>query len=122
MWLRRHARSIRTGGSRLDGLGLEERSSDLSRSVPPERRLSARGRAPELPSARGLIVRVPKLVDDPSWEVMAVPETLVIDDFMAAARLWRWQRRMEGKPIGDLNFGRSCQERERAERMASALL
>src|SRR5438309_3073452 len=121
MWLRRHARSIRTGGRRLDGLGLEERSSDLSRSVPPERRLSARGRAPELPSARGLIVRVPKLVDDPSWEVMAVPETLVIDDFIAALRLWRWQRQMEGRPIGDLKLGRPCHERDQSERTAAAL-
>ena len=56
-----------------------------------------------LPSTQGLIVRVPKLVDDPSWEVMAVPVKLDIDDFLAAARLWRWQRQMEGKPVGDLN-------------------
>src|SRR5215468_10852062 len=61
-----------------------------------------------LPSAQGLIVRVPKLMDDPSWEVMAVPETLVIDDFIAALRLWRWQRQMEGRPIGDLRLGRPC--------------
>ena len=69
--------------------------SDLSRSVPPERRVSARGRAQGLPSSQGLIVRVHKLMDDPSWEVMAVPAKLVIDDFLAAARLWRWQRQME---------------------------
>ncbi len=74
-----------------------------------------------LPSSQGLIVRVPKLVDDPSWEVMAVPETLVINDFLAAARLWRWQRQMEGKPIGDLNLRRSCHERDQSERMAAAL-
>ena len=73
-----------------------------------------------LPSSQGLIVRVPKLVNDPSWEVMAVPETLVIDDFMAAARLWRWQRQMEGKPIGDLHSGRPCHERDRSGRMAAA--
>jgi hypothetical protein len=74
-----------------------------------------------LPSSQGLIVRVPKLVDDPSWEVMAVPETLVIDDFMAAARLWRWQRRMEGKPIGALRLDYRCSERDHSARTASAL-
>src|SRR5215831_14376460 len=73
-----------------------------------------------LRSAQGLIVRVPKLVDDPSWEVMAVPETLVIDDFIAALRLWRWQRQMEGRPIGDLKLGRPCQERDQSEWTAVA--
>src|SRR5262252_3076493 len=52
-------------------------------------------------SAQGLIVRLPKLVTDPTWEVMLVPATLSIEDFMAAMRLWRWLRRMEGKPTGD---------------------
>src|SRR5499427_8422586 len=54
-----------------------------------------------MPSAQGLIVRLPKLVTDPTWEVMLVPATLSIEDFMAAMRLWRWLRRMEGKPTGD---------------------
>src|SRR5207237_6771148 len=61
-----------------------------------------------LPSSQGLIVRVPKLVNDPSWEVMAVPETLVIDDFMAAARRARWQRRMDGKPSEALRLDGHC--------------
>jgi len=74
-----------------------------------------------LPSIQGLIVRVPKLVDDPSWELMAVPETLGIDDFLAAARLWRWQRRMEGKPVGDLYSGRPGHEPDESKRMAAAL-
>ncbi len=74
-----------------------------------------------LASAQGLIVRVPKLVDDPAWEVMTVPETLVIDDFLAAVRLWRWQRQMEGKPIGDLRSARPCRERDRSERVAAAV-
>ncbi len=55
-----------------------------------------------MPSAQGLIVRLPKLVTDPAWEVMPVPTTLAIEDFLAAMRLWRWLRRMEGKPTGDL--------------------
>jgi hypothetical protein len=53
-----------------------------------------------LASTQGLIVRLPKLMDDPAWEVMAVPETLGVEDFLAAVRLWRWQRRMAGKPVG----------------------
>jgi hypothetical protein len=74
-----------------------------------------------LPSAQGLIVRVPKFVEDPAWEVMAVPETLVLDDFLAAARLWRWQRQMEGKPVGDLGLGRPCDQWVRSERMVGTL-
>ena len=58
-----------------------------------------------MPSAQGLIVRLPKLVDDPAWEVMPVPATLSIEDFLAAMRLWRWLRQMEGKPTGDSRGG-----------------
>src|SRR3989475_1470574 len=54
-----------------------------------------------MPSAQGLIVRLPKLLEDPAWEVMAVPEGLSVPDFQAALRLWRWQRQMEGRRIGD---------------------
>ncbi len=54
-----------------------------------------------LPSEQGLIVRLPKLVEDPAWEVMLVPETVTVADFKAALSLWRWQRQMEGLPIGD---------------------
>jgi hypothetical protein len=52
------------------------------------------------PSAQGLIVRLPKVVEDPAWEVMTVPDTLGLEDFLAAVRLWRWQRRMAGQPVG----------------------
>jgi hypothetical protein len=54
-----------------------------------------------LPSAQGLIVRLPKVVDDPAFEVQWVPETVTLDDFLAALRLWRWARQMAGRPIGD---------------------
>ena len=53
-----------------------------------------------MPSAQGLIVRLPKYQDDPAWEAMPVPETLTVEDFRAALRLWRWQRRMAGQPEG----------------------
>ena len=55
-----------------------------------------------LPSTQGLIVRLPKLVEDPAWEVMAVPAGLTIEDFLAALRLWQWQRQMAGRPIGSV--------------------
>ncbi len=54
-----------------------------------------------LPSTQGLIVRLPKYQDDPAWEAMPVPESLTIEDFRAALRLWRWQRRMKGQSEGD---------------------
>jgi hypothetical protein len=53
-----------------------------------------------LPVEQGLIVRLPKLLDDPAWEVMPVPEELRIEDFQAALALWRWPRLMDAKPIG----------------------
>ena len=55
----------------------------------------------EMPSAEGLIVRLPKLLDDPAWEVMPVPATLRLADFLAALQLWRWQRQMQGRSTGD---------------------
>jgi hypothetical protein len=52
-------------------------------------------------STQGLIVRLPKYQNDPAWEAMPVPEALTVEDFRAALRLWRWQRRMAGQPEGD---------------------
>jgi len=53
-----------------------------------------------MPSSQGLIVRLPKLLDDPAWEVMAVPDTIPLTDFLAALQLWRWHREMGGRPVG----------------------
>ncbi len=52
-----------------------------------------------MPSDQGLIVRLPTKIDNPAGEVMAVPETLTLEDFLAALRLWRWQRRMDGRLV-----------------------
>jgi hypothetical protein len=57
------------------------------------------------PSVQGLIVRLPKRLDDPAWEVMAAPDSIVLEDFLAALRLWRWQRRMAGRPVGTAGPG-----------------
>jgi hypothetical protein len=53
-----------------------------------------------MPAGQGLIVRLPKRLEDPAWEAMPVPSTITMDDFLAALRLWQWQRRMEGKRDG----------------------
>jgi hypothetical protein len=53
-----------------------------------------------MPAGQGVIVRLPKRLDDPTWEAMPVPETISMEDFLAALRLWQWQRRMEGKRDG----------------------
>jgi hypothetical protein len=60
-----------------------------------------------LPSVQGLIVRLPKHLDDPAWEVMPVPAALTLEDFLAALRLWRWQRAMNGQPTGDQHGNRA---------------
>ena len=54
-----------------------------------------------MPAQQGLIVRLPRLLNDPAWEVMSVPDTLRQNDFLAALALWRWHHRMEGRPVGD---------------------
>ena len=52
-----------------------------------------------LQTAQGMILRLPKTLEDPAFEAMVVPD-MPMDDFLAALRLWRWQRQMEGKTIG----------------------
>lgn len=52
-----------------------------------------------LPTDAGLIVRLPKTLEDPAVEAVPVPDQ-PLDDFLAALRLWRWQRTMNGQPIG----------------------
>ena len=52
-----------------------------------------------LPTDAGLILRLPKTLEDPTFEAVVVPDQ-PLDDFLAALRLWRWQRTMNGQPIG----------------------
>src|SRR5262249_2687102 len=54
-----------------------------------------------LPSEQGLIVRLPKLLSDPAWEAITVPETLALHDFLAALRLGRRQRAVQRRATGD---------------------
>ena len=53
-----------------------------------------------MPAEQGMIVRLPKRLDDPAWEAMTVPATITVEEFLAALRLWQWQRRMDGKDDG----------------------
>lgn len=55
-----------------------------------------------MPTAQGVIIRLPKTVEDPKPEVMVVPneECELPEAFRAAITLWRWKRTMEGKPTG----------------------
>ena len=48
---------------------------------------------------QGIIVRLPKTADDPAFEAMCVPPT-DLNDFLAALRLWRWQRTITGQQAG----------------------
>lgn len=75
-----------------------------------------------LPSEQGLIVRLPKLVEDPAWEVMLVPESVTMADFRAALSLWRWQRQMKGLPVGDWERAQAptcCAETDAVEALPS---
>jgi len=50
-------------------------------------------------STQGIILRLPKTLDDPEFEHQWVPE-MDIQDFLACKKLWEWKRKMEGKEIG----------------------
>lgn len=53
---------------------------------------------------QGIILRLPKVVDDPAFEAMIVPETNLLD-FLAVRQAWAWRRRMEGLPTGTVPTG-----------------
>lgn len=52
-----------------------------------------------LDTAAGLVLRLPKTLDDPAFEPAPVPE-IPLSDFLAVQAVWRWKRRMEGKKTG----------------------
>jgi hypothetical protein len=49
-----------------------------------------------MPTEQGIILRLPKTLEDPAFEAMPVPPT-DLEDFRSCLRLWRWRRRMEGR-------------------------
>lgn len=51
-------------------------------------------------TSHGLILRLPKTIEDPAFEAVWVPETTTLKPFLAALALWRWQRTMQGLPTG----------------------
>jgi hypothetical protein len=52
-----------------------------------------------LETAQGLVLRLPKTLDDPAFEAAPVPQ-IPLEDFLAVKQAWEWKRRMEGKWIG----------------------
>jgi len=54
----------------------------------------------DMPARQGLIVRLPKHVDDPGPEPVRVPESVTFDDFLAVLHVWRTMRQLEGRPVG----------------------
>jgi hypothetical protein len=48
--------------------------------------------------SQGMILRLPKSLEDPTFEAQFVPEQN-LEDFLAAKRLWQWQRTAQGKPV-----------------------
>jgi hypothetical protein len=58
-----------------------------------------------MPSTQGLVVRLPKHLNDPSPEPVWVPDDVSLEDFLAVLRLWRCLRRLEGLTIGSSTLG-----------------
>jgi hypothetical protein len=50
-------------------------------------------------TARGMILRLPKVAKDPAFEARVVP-TIPYGYFVSASRLWRWSRIVDGKKAG----------------------
>lgn len=53
-----------------------------------------------MPTEAGMIVRLPKTLDDPAFEAMYVPKHATLDAFLAVFSAWRWKRIAEGKRVG----------------------
>ena len=51
---------------------------------------------------QGLILRLPKTLDDPAFEPVWVPDDTTMVPFLAALDLWRWQRQASGQKVGTL--------------------
>lgn len=77
-----------------------------SRAIYPEAFLqnAAYRHASPIETAQGMILRLPKVVEDPAFEAMIVPET-PLEDFLAVRRVWCWKRRMDGLPVGSRPTG-----------------
>jgi hypothetical protein len=52
-----------------------------------------------MPSDQGLIVRLPKTLEDPAFETMIVPESVTLETFLATKKVWEFKRAMDGKAI-----------------------
>jgi len=77
-----------------------------SKAIYPEAYLQniAYRHATAIETEQGMILRLPKVVTDPAFEAMIVPETSILD-FLAVLQAWRWKRRAEGLPVGSRPTG-----------------
>ena len=57
-----------------------------------------------LETQQGLVLRLPKTLDDPAFESMVVPN-IPLEDFLAVKRAWAWRRRMDGRRTGSVAVG-----------------
>ena len=51
-----------------------------------------------------MILRLPKVVEDPAFEAMVVPD-VPLPVFLSALTLWKWKRTMDGLPTGSRPTG-----------------
>lgn len=77
-----------------------------SKAIYPEAFLqnAAYRHASAMETTQGMILRLPKVVEDPAFEAMIVPET-PLTEFLAVLAVWKWKRRMEGLPVGSRPTG-----------------
>lgn len=71
-----------------------------SKRIWPEAFLQVRGyqeaaRSQGMDAEQGVIVRLPKVVEDPGVEAVIVPADCTTEDFVACLSAYRWQKRME---------------------------
>jgi hypothetical protein len=77
-----------------------------SKAIYPEAFLQsiAYRHAAAIETQQGMILRLPKVVEDPAFEAMVVPE-VPLPVFLSALTLWKWKRTMDGLPVGSRPTG-----------------
>jgi len=77
-----------------------------SKAIYPEAFLQniAYRHASAIETQQGMILRLPKVVEDPAFEAMVVP-AVPLPVFLSALNLWKWKRSMEGLPVGSRPTG-----------------
>lgn len=53
-----------------------------------------------MPTEQGMVIRLPKTLTDPAFEVGHIPNTATLDAFLSVFEAWKWKRIAEGKRVG----------------------